>query len=1087
MGYILKKDQLDAKTISQIKKDLTVKPIVLQAYKDFVKPVQFGIFLESPNYLYVPRYYGIEKFGPPKKNYLQATVPINCKFIYDLLPHQHTAYNKTLSALHTYGGGLLQLYCGGGKCLGKGTQIMMYNGMLKRVEDVIIGDKLMGDDGICRNVQSLATGLDELYSICPTHGESWVCNKSHILVLKDSIGQIYDISVEDLLHQHPDGVFPYTLYKTRVEFPHIDVFCDPYWTGFCYGMYSTRIPFNYQRNSCVIRLQLLAGIIDAMGQFMNNHYYITTYYNEFADDLLSVCNSLGYYSDKKIIEAPHEAPFRSMIMCRIFASDIPVRVCLPTNQSAQLNGTTFKITPHGYGEYYGFEIDGNGRFLLSDFTVTHNTAIAIKLATDLRTKTLVVVNKECLMDQWSESICKFTGGQAKIGIIQQSKVDVDDKDFVIAMLHSIAQKDYPKEIFQSFGFCILDECHHLGSEVFSQSLPKIASLYMLGLSATPVRKDGLSHVFHKYIGELCHSERRKGSNRVLIKRFKLNSSSPMYETLFMSNGIKNTVGMLTNLSKCVVRTQLIIKCIRVLMKQDRKILLLSGRREHLEQIHDLLSMSNIQNVHGNKITFGYYRGNQGDNKKKHKQMLLESAKCDVVLGTYSIACLSDQTNYINYITGEEMTLCEIANDNSENVAQVAYNQQTNKYDVIIPRIELPVINLNQTTNKFGIGVAIDVGYTKPKPCFSVTHELGRLVASHDHKFYTQRGWVPTEQLQLTDYLISDKRVEIESCDIISLTGDVLQTIGETVDKCIPTELMFLPEHKITYLLQGLFSQNKVTCDMHQGYCIYFKTHNLRYQTIFLLKRLGIQAHVMSNACVNIPLNDLPLFEQIIYSHDVMTLCSSTEKQLIPIKSINFIEKWEHIRLCDMSVHNNHNLLLSGILVSNSEGLDIPDLNTEIMATPVSDVEQTVGRILRKYHDKVNPLVVDLIDSCGNFARQGSTRAKFYKDEDYEIQDYKLSFGDDVRDIEPFLPEVKKYLLDNDLKRKTYNPEKDEDDISSDNESIKKIGRCLLDDDNETPQSKQETPPSRQETPSSRRETQTSRKCDNVVTFKGCML
>ena len=67
-GYIIKKDQIDDKTLKEIKKELTVKPIVLKAYQDFVKPTEFEIFQESPNYLFLPRYYGIEKFGPPIKN-----------------------------------------------------------------------------------------------------------------------------------------------------------------------------------------------------------------------------------------------------------------------------------------------------------------------------------------------------------------------------------------------------------------------------------------------------------------------------------------------------------------------------------------------------------------------------------------------------------------------------------------------------------------------------------------------------------------------------------------------------------------------------------------------------------------------------------------------------------------------------------------------------------------------------------------------------------------------------------------------------------------------------------------------------------
>ena len=95
-GYLVKKDQVDEPTLKEIRKDLTVSPIVFQAYQDFVKPVKFEIFQESPNYVYLPRYYGVEKFGPPRKDMMPDGLPINLSFRYDLRPHQITAYGNTL-------------------------------------------------------------------------------------------------------------------------------------------------------------------------------------------------------------------------------------------------------------------------------------------------------------------------------------------------------------------------------------------------------------------------------------------------------------------------------------------------------------------------------------------------------------------------------------------------------------------------------------------------------------------------------------------------------------------------------------------------------------------------------------------------------------------------------------------------------------------------------------------------------------------------------------------------------------------------------------------------------------------------------
>ena len=77
-------------------------------------------------------------------------------------------------------------------------------------------------------------------------------------------------------------------------------------------------------------------------------------------------------------------------------------------------------------------------------------------------------------------------------------------------------KEYDKDVFSSFGLAIFDECHHLGAEVFSKSMAKVASKYMLGLSATPVRKDGLSKVFYWYLGDIVYhiKKRMKEANSI---------------------------------------------------------------------------------------------------------------------------------------------------------------------------------------------------------------------------------------------------------------------------------------------------------------------------------------------------------------------------------------------------------------------------------------------------------------------------------------------------------------------------------------------------------------------------------------------
>lgn len=131
---------------------------------------------------------------------------------------------------------------GMGKCLGKGTKVLMYNGSLKKVEDVIVGDQLMGDDSTPRNVLSLARGKEEMYWIKQKSAMNYRVNKSHILSLKKSRregllnkGDILNISVEDYLEKSNKFKSNYKGYKVDVEFNEVKKEIDPYYLGLWLG------------------------------------------------------------------------------------------------------------------------------------------------------------------------------------------------------------------------------------------------------------------------------------------------------------------------------------------------------------------------------------------------------------------------------------------------------------------------------------------------------------------------------------------------------------------------------------------------------------------------------------------------------------------------------------------------------------------------------------------------------------------------------------------------------------------------------------------------------------------------------------
>lgn len=411
------------------------------------------------------------------------------------------------------------------------------------------------------------------------------------------------------------------------------------------------------------------------------------------------------------------------------------------------------------------------------------TIQSLYVLTKLGKKALIIVHKEFLLNQWIERIEEFLP-DAKIGIIQQDKVDIDDKDIVIAMLQSISMKDYALNTFDSMATVIIDECfpgdtkiitddgdytilelyerwlnnleipliksyneelkmfeykkltyswkklyngemikinlnnnivkctpnhkiltingykeahqlkkgdiiislndkdmlkdilnntldnkiieelygfvnditiinkkcdvfdievednhnfvisnsgivvhncHHISSKVFSRALRKINSQYMIGLSATPNRKDGLTKVFKWYIGDVVYSKKHQDSNIVNVERLIIKSDNEEYSKEYLNyRGNPMMPKMINNIVQNLHRTKLIVYWIKELLKENRKIIVLSDRRAHLEDFYNLLKEENIDSV-------GYYVGGM-------KQADLDiSATKSVILGTFHIS------------------------------------------------------------------------------------------------------------------------------------------------------------------------------------------------------------------------------------------------------------------------------------------------------------------------------------------------------------------------------------------------------------------------------------------------------------------
>lgn len=147
-----------------------------------------------------------------------------------------------------YDGQKIQRYFGDewAKCFGKGTPIRMYDGSVKKVEEIVDGDIVMGADSYPRVAYGITRGIEEMYTIVPKKGGSWVCNKSHILSLKWCLGKankkrgwaaksVVNISVRDFLNLSKGEQRHLMLYKAAVEYPAKKNEIEPYFLGLWLG------------------------------------------------------------------------------------------------------------------------------------------------------------------------------------------------------------------------------------------------------------------------------------------------------------------------------------------------------------------------------------------------------------------------------------------------------------------------------------------------------------------------------------------------------------------------------------------------------------------------------------------------------------------------------------------------------------------------------------------------------------------------------------------------------------------------------------------------------------------------------------
>ncbi|MCT7598396.1 DEAD/DEAH box helicase [Aliarcobacter butzleri] len=199
--------------------------------------------------------------------------------------------------------------------------------------------------------------------------------------------------------------------------------------------------------------------------------------------------------------------------------------------------------------------------------------------------TLIVVNKNMLLNQWIERFVDYFGYNKKdIGYLGKGFNKLNGQ-IDVATMQSL--KNDPK-IIENYSFVIVDECHHIPALTFEQIIKSFKGKYILGLSATPNRKDELQPILFQQLGEISYEYKKKKThtNKLQIIRTEFVSNADNYATIINELCIDED------------RNNLIVDIIK--KNIDRKILLLTDRIEHINVLESLLQKENIDyiSVHG---------------------------------------------------------------------------------------------------------------------------------------------------------------------------------------------------------------------------------------------------------------------------------------------------------------------------------------------------------------------------------------------------------------------------------------------------------------------------------------------------------
>ena len=244
------------------------------------------------------------------------------------------------------------------------------------------------------------------------------------------------------------------------------------------------------------------------------------------------------------------------------------------------------------------------------------TVVSLAIAATLKKKTLVIVTSVELAHQWRERVQQFLG--CEVGRIQGDNYDTE-ASVVIAMLQTLLRR---QPDLSSFGTCIVDEAHHVAARSFSQVMPLVPCRYILGLSATPNRKDGMKKLLHWTLGLTAFVAERDDDPAGKPNVMRCVVTEGKRTVITYKNGEVGRSKMISLLTMDKSRNEFVVHMLGMVLNKNgkRKVLMLTDRRDQVSALQKLI---------GDRWTCGTILGGM------KKEAVEVSKEAQVLLSTYT--------------------------------------------------------------------------------------------------------------------------------------------------------------------------------------------------------------------------------------------------------------------------------------------------------------------------------------------------------------------------------------------------------------------------------------------------------------------